>query len=44
MNARFLNDGLLPAVKDDVYDTKVVHENICMTFGIRYMIYIIFDV
>ena len=44
MNARFLNDGLLSAVKDDIYDTNIAHENIFMTFGIRYMVYIIYDV
>jgi len=44
MNARFLNDGLLSAGKDDIYEPHTVHENIFMTFGIRFMVYRIYDV
>ena len=41
------NDGLLSTVRDDIYDTHIVHENRFMAFGIRYMlnrIYKIYDV
>ena len=44
MNARFLNDGLLSTVRDDIYiymyiyDIHVAHENIVITFDMRSMI------
>ena len=48
MNARFLNDGLLSTVRDDIYiyiyDIHVAHESIVITFDMRSMIQMIYGV